>query len=70
MKQWLLEIRNVSAEVGRLASEAMDARMRRWRSRREKDPSLRRSQVGSPVEMITYEKTECMSQVLRYRRPC
>ncbi|KAG6879204.1 hypothetical protein C0992_004443 [Termitomyces sp. T32_za158] len=58
MKQWLLEIRNVSAEVGRLASEAMETRTRRWRSRREKDPSLRQSQVGSPVEMITYEKTE------------
>ncbi|KAG6869345.1 hypothetical protein C0993_000098 [Termitomyces sp. T159_Od127] len=58
MKQWLLEIRNVSAEVGRLASEAMETRGRRWRSRREKDPSLGQSQVGSPVEMITHEKTE------------
>ncbi|KAH0587782.1 Exocyst complex component 6 [Termitomyces sp. J132] len=58
MKQWLLEIRNVSAEVGRLANEAMETRTRRWRSRREKDSSLRRSRVGSAVEMITYEKTE------------
>ena len=59
MKQWLLEIRNVSTEVGKLATEAMEARMRRWRMRREKDPLLRMSRVGSAVEMITYEKTEC-----------
>ncbi|KAF8631569.1 hypothetical protein AX15_002320 [Amanita polypyramis BW_CC] len=58
MKQWLLEIRNVSAEVGRLAMDAMDARIRRWRTRREKDPSLRSSRVGSAVEMITFEKTD------------
>lgn len=62
MKQWLLEIRNVSTEVGRLATEAMEARTRRWRTRREKDQLLRQSRVGSAVEMITYEKTECRSQ--------
>ncbi|TFK71800.1 exocyst complex component, sec15 subunit [Pluteus cervinus] len=58
MKQWLLEIRNVSTEVGRLALEAMDVRARRWRNRREKDPLLRLSRVGSAVEVVTYEKTE------------
>ncbi|GLB33985.1 hypothetical protein LshimejAT787_0108690 [Lyophyllum shimeji] len=58
MKQWLLEIRNVSTEVGRLAMEAMETRARRWKSRREKDPQLRMSRVGSAVEMISYEKTE------------
>ncbi|KAG6821554.1 hypothetical protein H0H93_000063 [Arthromyces matolae] len=59
MKQWLLEIRNVSTEVGRLASEAMETRTRRWRSRRDKDSSLQKCHVGSAVEMISYEKTEC-----------
>ena len=59
MKQWLLEIRNISTEVGRLASEAMEARTRRWRVRREKDPLLRSNRVGSAVELVTYEKTEC-----------
>jgi exocyst complex component 6 len=59
MKQWLLEIRNVSTEVGKLATDAMEIRTRRWRVRREKDPLLRMSRVGSAVEMITYEKTEC-----------
>lgn len=59
MKQWLLEIRNVSTEVGRLAVESMESRTRRWRNRREKDPLLRNSKVGSAVELVTYEKTEC-----------
>ncbi|THV08361.1 rsec15, partial [Dendrothele bispora CBS 962.96] len=58
MKQWLLEIRNNSGEIGRLALEAMEARTRRWRTRREKDPLLRMSRVGSAVELVTYEKTE------------
>ena len=62
MKQWLLEIRNVSAEVGRLATETMQTRTRRWKARREKDPLLRLSRVGSAVETITYEKTECRSR--------
>jgi hypothetical protein len=60
MKQWLLEIRNVSAQIGKLALEAMEARAKRWRTRREKDPLLRTSRVGSAVEMVTCEKTECM----------
>ncbi|KAJ7929967.1 rsec15 [Mycena leptocephala] len=58
MKQWLLEIRNISADVGGLALEAMETRTRRWRARRDKDPLLRSSRVGSAVEMVTYEKTE------------
>ncbi|THH16451.1 hypothetical protein EW146_g4203 [Bondarzewia mesenterica] len=57
-KQWLLEIRNISAQVGRSALEAMEYRSRRWRSRREKDPMLRLSRVGSAVETVTFEKTE------------
>jgi len=68
MKQWLLEIRNISAEVGRLAVEAMESRMKRWRQRREKDPLLRPNRVGSAVELITYEKVECMSFSLLLRK--
>ena len=59
VKQWLLEIRNISTEVGRLAVESMEARTRRWRSRREKDVLLRPSRVGSAVELVAYEKIEC-----------
>ncbi|KAI0082435.1 exocyst complex component sec15 subunit [Panus rudis PR-1116 ss-1] len=58
VKQWLLDIRNVSAQVGQLALESMDTRNRRWRSRREKDPLLKQSRVGSAVEVVTYEKIE------------
>lgn len=61
---WLLDIRNVSEEVGRLAMEQMESRTRRWRSRREKDPTLKRSRIGSIVEIVTNEKTEC--QYLHY----
>lgn len=64
VKQWLLEIRNISGRVGELALEAMEARTRRWRSRREKDTLLKLSRVGSAVEMVTYEKTECTFPVL------
>ncbi len=59
MKQWLLEIRNNSGDVGRLALDNMETRSRRWRSRREKDPFLRMSRVGSAVELVTTEKSEC-----------
>ncbi|KAJ3788694.1 rsec15 [Lentinula aff. detonsa] len=58
MKEWLLKIRENSGEIGRLALEAMEIRTRRWRSRRDKDPLLRMSRVGSAVELVTYEKTE------------
>lgn len=58
MKQWLLEIRNVSGLVGKLALEAMDYRTRKWRSRREKDPMLRLSRVGSAVEMVIQERSD------------
>jgi hypothetical protein len=57
-KQWLLEIRNLTGEVGKLALEAMESRTRRWRSRREKDPVLRLSRVGTAVETVSYETTD------------
>ena len=60
MKQWLLDIRNVSAQVGQLALDAMDHRVRKWRTRREKDSLLKLSSVGSAVEIATNEKSECM----------
>lgn len=63
MKEWLLKIRENSGEIGRLALEAMEIRTRRWRSRRDKDPLLRMSRVGSAVELVTYEKTECKCMI-------
>ncbi|KAJ8584776.1 exocyst complex subunit Sec15-like protein [Rhizopogon salebrosus TDB-379] len=58
MKQWLLEIRNVSGRVGKLALEAMELRTRKWKSRRERDPMLGLSRVGSAVEMVTQERSD------------
>ncbi|KAF8917838.1 exocyst complex component, sec15 subunit [Mucidula mucida] len=58
MKQWLLEIRNNSGQVGHIALEGMETRSRRWRARREKDPLIRMSRVGSAVELVTHEKNE------------
>ena len=65
-KQWLLEIRNLTGEVGRLALEAMENRTRRWRSRREKDPMLRLSRVGSAVETVSYETTDGAFHLLSF----
>lgn len=59
VKQWLLDMRNISAGVGELALEAMDARIRRWRGRRERDSLLKHRGVGSAVEVVAYEKIEC-----------
>lgn len=58
MKQWLLEIRNVSGQVGKLALEAMELRTRKWKSRRERDSMLKLSRVGSAVEMVTQERSD------------
>jgi hypothetical protein len=62
-KQWLLEIRNLTGEVGRLALEAMENRTRRWRSRKEKDSMFRLSRVGSAVETVSYETTDGSSHL-------
>ena len=59
LRTCLLDIREASSEVGKLALEAMRQRARRWRSRREKDPALRNLRVGSAVELVTNEKVEC-----------
>ncbi|KAG8961089.1 hypothetical protein FRC03_005785 [Tulasnella sp. 419] len=58
MKSWLLEIRNTSGLVGRLALDAMKTRARRWKTRQEKDHLLKPSKVGSPVELVISEKLE------------
>lgn len=64
LRTCLLEIREASAEIGKLALDVMRQRVRRWRSRREKDPTLRNLRVGSAVELVTNEKVE-RKQVLK-----
>ncbi|KZV70296.1 exocyst complex component sec15 subunit [Peniophora sp. CONT] len=55
-KQWLLDIRNLTPDVGRLALDGMQARTNKWKARRERDPLLRLARVGSAAETVTYEK--------------
>ena len=62
-KQWLLEIRNLTGEVGKLALDAMENRTRRWRSRKEKDSMFRLSRVSSAVETVSYETTDGASHL-------
>ena len=69
-KQWLLEIRNLTGEVGKLALDAMENRTRRWRSRREKDSMFRLSRVGSAVETVSYETTDGASHLSYYTCTC
>ncbi|KAF9520715.1 hypothetical protein BS47DRAFT_1323341 [Hydnum rufescens UP504] len=57
-RTWLLEVRNVSGQIGKLALEEMKSRTRRWRNRRDKEPMLRPRRVGSAVELVVNEKTE------------
>lgn len=58
-KQWLLMIRNNSTQVGKVAIDAMEARTRKWRVKREKEPMFKLSRVGSAVETVSNEKVEC-----------
>lgn len=59
LRTCLLDIREASADVGKLALDAMRQRTRRWRSRRDKEPVLKNLRVGSAVELVTNEKIEC-----------
>lgn len=45
--------------------DAMDARNRRWKARRDRDPLLQTVRVGSAVELVTYEKTECKLRLVQ-----
>ncbi|KAG7562727.1 hypothetical protein FFLO_01788 [Filobasidium floriforme] len=57
-KNWLLDMREVSAQVGRLALIQMETRMRKWKSKQDRDPGLRHIRVGDPIELASNDKTE------------
>lgn len=57
-KQWLFDVRNASEQVGQYALDAMNARSRKWKSRRDRDPLLKQAQVGSAVEAVTFERAD------------
>jgi hypothetical protein len=58
-KNWLLDMRKVSAQVGGLALNQMEIRMKKWKSKQDRDPSLRHIRVGDPIELASNDKTEC-----------
>lgn len=57
-KSWLFDIRENSAKIGRSALDAMEARLRKWRSKRDRDPSLGFAKVGGAIELVMNEKSE------------
>ena len=58
-KNWLLDMRKVSVQVGGLALNQMEIRMKKWKSKQDRDPSLRHIRVGDPIELASNDKTEC-----------
>lgn len=58
LNRWMLDVREKSGAVGRLALETMETRQQRWRHRTQKDPMLRLSHINSPIEQIVNERHE------------
>lgn len=63
MRQWLLEMREISGAVGAAALDAQHVRTKKWRQRVERDPLLKPSRVGGAVELAFWEKNESMSKL-------
>lgn len=63
LKTWLFDIRQSSGLLGRLATDEMRRRERRWRARRDRDVvgagGKGAGGVGSAVEESINEKNEC-----------
>ncbi|WVN88298.1 uncharacterized protein L203_103503 [Cryptococcus depauperatus CBS 7841] len=57
-KTWLFDIRENSAQVGKLALEQMAVRIKKWRVRREKEGGVRLARVGGALELVHNERTE------------
>jgi exocyst complex component 6 len=58
MRQWLLEMREISGAVGAAALDAQQSRAKKWRARIDRDTLLKPSRVGSSVELAFWEKSE------------
>jgi hypothetical protein len=58
-KTWLLEVRESSALVGKLALRHMDGRIRKWRAKREKEGGIRLARMGGALELVYNERSEC-----------
>lgn len=58
-KSWLFDIRESNSLVGELALENMTARIKRWRTKREKDGGVRLARIGGALELVSNERIEC-----------
>ncbi|ORX36771.1 putative exocyst complex subunit Sec15 [Kockovaella imperatae] len=57
-KSWLFEVRESGARVGKLALEHMSSRIKRWRTKREKEGGVKLARVGGALEMVYNERLE------------
>ncbi|KAL1413544.1 Rab GTPase-binding exocyst subunit S15 [Vanrija albida] len=57
-KSWLFDIRESNTLVGKLALENMTARIKRWRTKREKDGGVRLARIGGALELVSNERIE------------
>ena len=69
MKEWLFEAREKQRQIGKLALEAMDARVKRWKAKSQRDPMLAIAKVNSAIEMAVNEKIDCEQQEQRGLSP-
>ena len=58
-KSWLFDVRQSGATVGKLALEQMANRIKKWRTKREKDGGVRLARVGGAMELVNNERIEC-----------
>lgn len=56
---WLLGIRESSPLVGQLALRHMEVRARKWKSKVERDGNVKQVRIGSAIELVNNEKSEC-----------
>jgi hypothetical protein len=66
---WLLGIRESSPLVGQLALRHMEVRARKWKSKVERDGNVKQVRIGSAIELVNNEKSEC-EFVLREKGRC
>jgi hypothetical protein len=56
---WLLGIRESSPLVGQLALKHMEVRARKWKAKVERDGNVKQVRIGSAIELVNNEKSEC-----------
>lgn len=55
----MFDVRESGTKVGKLALEQMEARIKKWKMRREKEGGVRLARVGGALELVSNERVEC-----------